>query len=118
MAFDVGIFVDACALMESGENPEAWGDSGLACGQWQQHPSFFVTWGPKPRDFGEKEHSWDWAFEFAIDHYAETASTVGFTMEQARTAYRLHWRIHLAPGDMEHNAADLERFRAALQQVA
>lgn len=32
-------FLKALAVVESGDNPEAWGDTGQAMGRWQVHPS-------------------------------------------------------------------------------
>lgn len=34
-------FLKALAIVESSDNPEAWGDAGRAMGRWQIHPERF-----------------------------------------------------------------------------
>jgi hypothetical protein len=66
-------WVKALAEHESKDDPCVWGDHlkekpflPMAVGRWQMHPSAYATWGPKPKDFGGEERTWDWALEFAV----------------------------------------------------
>lgn len=67
------LFVAVISDIESGGNPLRWGDDGYACGRFQQHPSFYATWGPTVEEFERQERSWDWAFDVALRRYFRAA---------------------------------------------
>ena len=85
-------FVKIIGLMESSNNPRAWGDGELACGRFQWHPSAYATWGPKPEDFGGIERSWDWAFEFALRKFHRRAHTAFPDKFEVQIA--MAWHLH------------------------
>jgi hypothetical protein len=66
-------FVRAIGLLESKDDWRAWGDAGMACGRYQQHASFYATWGPTVGDFAGREQTWDWAFGVALRRYFRAA---------------------------------------------
>lgn len=80
------------ALVESANDPEAWGDSGRACGRYQMHPGFYVSWGPTILEFGGRELSWDEAFEIALSRFLEACERdrPTATDEQIAMAFHLH----------------------------
>lgn len=90
-------FVRILAWVESGNMPAIWGDTCLAVGRWQQHPSFYASWGPQPNEFHGKEHSWDWAFEQAVRYFFKRAR-IQWPEAQLRNiamAYHLHGQLRL-----------------------
>jgi hypothetical protein len=66
-------FIKICGRAESNNNPQAWGDGGNAVGRFQDHASYYLSWGPKNADFGGHERSWDWCFEFAARRFFRAA---------------------------------------------
>lgn len=88
-------FIKILALVESGDKPEAWGDALRACGRWQQHPSFYVNWGPRRDDFGSHDRTWDWCFELAARRFFRQARIHkrSATFQQIAMAYHLHGQI-------------------------
>lgn len=54
------------ALVESEDNPHAWGDEGLACGRYQQHPAFTLEWLAMGRVQVGVDWSWDRVFAAAL----------------------------------------------------
>jgi hypothetical protein len=70
------IFIRTVELVESDDDDQAWGDSDRAVGPFQDHPSYYATWGPVPSEFGGIERDWDWAFRFAIVKFYRFARRV------------------------------------------
>jgi hypothetical protein len=66
-------FVQLVSKVESDHDPEAWGDGGYACGRFQDHARYYADWGPLKSDFGGRERSWDWCFEFACRKFFRVA---------------------------------------------
>jgi hypothetical protein len=87
---EVDRFIKILSRCESNDNPQAWGDSGRACGRFQQHPSFYGSWGPQPNDFGGKERSWDWAFAWAARKFFKVARERFPTASVLEIAMALH----------------------------
>jgi hypothetical protein len=83
-------FIKILSRCESNDNPQAWGDSGRAVGRFQQHPSFYASWAPKPSDFGGRERSWDWCFEFAARRFFRAARAAQKDAGLAEIAMALH----------------------------
>ena len=85
-------FIKILAWVESGDKPEAWGDALRAAGRYQQHPSFYVNWGPRRDDFGNHDRTWDWCFELAARRFFRQARIAkkGVTLAQIAMAYHLH----------------------------
>ena len=94
-------FVLRVARVESDRNPRAWGDNDYAVGQWQDHASYYASWGPKIADFGGEERSWNWCFEFAIRRFFRAARQMypGMTDLQIAMARHLHGQIKLGGWD-------------------
>jgi hypothetical protein len=88
-------FIEILGLVESDNGPRRWGDSGRACGRFQDHPSYYCTWGPIESDFGGQERTWDWAFEFASRAFfrAARAHSPGKTLAEIAMARHLHGQI-------------------------
>lgn len=59
-------FALALAWTESNNNPEAWGDHGLAMGRWQMHPVWYAEWADPAIQVG---WSWDQAFRAALRRF-------------------------------------------------
>lgn len=66
-------YLDALGKCESQDDPRAWGDDGYAVGRYQQHPSYYATWGPTVEEFDRQERSWDWAFRVAAARFFRAA---------------------------------------------
>jgi hypothetical protein len=62
-------FASALAMTESNNNPQAFGDDGLAYGRWQMHPAFVDEWWPD--DVGV-DWSWDQLFINALLRFYDT----------------------------------------------
>ena len=117
-------FVTALAITESADQPRAWGDDGLACGRWQQHPSFYATWGPPRGWFRKQEKSWDWAYETAVRRFFRAAwsdERIADLIDQVRInkvamAYHLHGSLVFVGWD-EPYAARFARAWGSVSQV-
>ena len=115
-------FVLALAITESADQPRAWGDDGLAVGRWQQHPSFYSTWGPPRGMFRAREQSWDWAFEIAVRRFFRAAwaderianLTGPVRINKVAMAYHLHGSLVFTGWDEPYAA----RFARAWAAVA
>lgn len=66
-------FKRALAIVESSDNPRAWGDDGLACGRWQMHPAFCDTYRPR---VVHVRMSWDEYFEGSLRRFFEMRAAV------------------------------------------
>jgi len=66
-------FIHLVGLVESNNHPFAWGDHGYAVGRFQDHPSYYATWGPHASEFGGHERPWDWCFEQAARRFFRAA---------------------------------------------
>jgi hypothetical protein len=99
-------FIKILGQVESGENPEAWGDSGRAAGRFQAHPSFYASWGPDPADFGGKERTWDWAFETAARNFfaSARAQRPSMPMHLIAMALHLHGQLRFEGNDLSYAA--------------
>jgi hypothetical protein len=88
-------FIAILGDTESHNYKEAWGDNGFACGRFQEHPSFYASWGPRPGDFGGVERSWHWCFEFAVRRFfaAATFDAPGASDGMIAMAYHLHGQV-------------------------
>jgi hypothetical protein len=87
---EVDRFIKILGQVESSDDPEAWGDSGRAAGRFQQHPSFYASWGPAPQDFRCQERTWDWAFEFAARRFFRIARATVPAKPMLAIAMALH----------------------------
>lgn len=82
-------FVHAIAMVESTDNPNVvLGDHGRAAGRFQQHPSFYASWGPKPAEM-HGEMTWDACFELALRKFWR-AAPAGKAPADVAVAYHLH----------------------------
>ena len=99
-------FVQIVRLVESNNKPEAWGDDGMACGAFQWHPSAFIAWYPQAHEFGNRERTWDWAFEMALRkfHRAALKDWPEATDLDVCMAYHLHGYVRWTGHD-DHYAA-------------
>ena len=106
------IFVEVLARQESANRPEIWGDDGYAVGRYQQHPSFYASWGPTIPDFDGREKSWDWAYETAVRRFFRAAwsderlAAMRPRERAARVAmsYHLHGSLVFSGWDDEYGA--------------
>jgi hypothetical protein len=98
---EVERFLAITGMVESDNDPEAWGDGGFACGRYQDHASYYESWGPKKEDFKGKERSWDWCFEFAARKFFLVARVhkPDATLLQIGMARHLHGQIIWAGND-------------------
>jgi hypothetical protein len=108
-------FQAALAITESGDNPEAWGDQGLAMGAWQVHPAWL--WD-QIRSFQIKpavRSSWNSWVETYIEAFFHKYADLGTPTEIA-----MHFHLGHAsePGDVDWDAEYASRFEAALAKVA
>jgi hypothetical protein len=97
-------FVHFIGLAESQDNWRAWGDDGFAVGRYQDHASYYATWGPKPADFAGEERTWDWCFNFAIRRFWRAArkfysTKTGLEIAMAR---HLHGQLVFTGWDQEY----------------
>ena len=104
-------FLKALAVVESSDDPEAWGDCGRAMGRWQVHPDrlwYEVNAGRIPPTLGE---TWDQL----VGRVLRTifAFYVGKVSpgELAMYWHVGHW---VKPGDSTWDAKYAARFEAAL----
>lgn len=90
-------FAHALALTESHDNPQAWGDQGLAVGRWQMHPAFVDNYWPD--DIGV-DWSWDHLCRAALLRFYSTRFQPGRTLEQV--VMEFHLGVHaVAEGDWD-----------------
>ena len=109
------VFIRAVELVESRDNQQAWGDSGRAAGAWQDHPSMYATWGPRPADFGGVERDWNWAFRFATARFYQTARRDWPEKTDLEIAMALHLHGQLRWDGNEEAYAG--RFTTALESL-
>jgi hypothetical protein len=63
---DLARFEKALALVESNDNPEAWGDHGQAMGRWQVHPAIVWEYGPESVPLNA---TWDWVCQQTVEPF-------------------------------------------------
>jgi hypothetical protein len=134
-------FVLILAEVESTNNPYAWGDHGCACGRWQQHPSFYLSWGPTVGDFvclvygtdsnvdpstlihDDKylELTWDKAYEIAVRKFVRAylvrhpaVTDIAIAMD-----YHLHGQIRGTGWDIPYAArwTEIEAKTTAIEEM-
>lgn len=90
-------FAHALALTESHDNPQAFGDDGLAYGRWQMHPAFVDDWWPD--DIGV-DWSWDHLFRAALLRFYSTRSAAGVPLQ--KVVMEFHLGVHaVAAGEWD-----------------
>lgn len=103
------------AAIESRGNPEAWGDDGMACGRWQEHPCFVqqwigqVTWSVRA--------TWDDVFQAALLNFFDRASCHGISGLDAAIGFHLHGQpVRASEQDRIDAAEYAARFTAEAQR--
>lgn len=89
-------FAAVIAEIESGNNPQAWGDAGRACGRYQQHPAFVAEWAPS--DKWVLGMTWDAVFHSALRAFYAKAVADGVSDIEAAQGYNQHGQPR-DPGD-------------------
>ena len=81
-------FRQAIALTESSDNPRLWGDNGLACGRYQQHPAFMQRW---IKDFNCSDRtSWDDLFEACLRNFFNACAPPAKSPTELAVWYNMH----------------------------
>jgi hypothetical protein len=107
-------FRDALAIVESNNDPHAWGDSGLAMGRWQVHPAWVYGYlritGVQP---GVRE-SWDGFVGRIVEAFFESRPT-SCTPIQSAMWFHLGHRTDESQGDWDIDYAG--RFLEACEKI-
>jgi hypothetical protein len=109
---DFDKFAQALALTESNDNPQAFGDDGLAYGRWQMHPAFVDEWWPAEL---EVLWSWDHLFRAALLRFYSARFQPGRTLEQV--VMEFHLGVH-AVAEGKWDQAYQKRFQDFYNQVS
>lgn len=109
MKLTIGQFITAIARVESGGNPQAWGDGGRAIGQWQQHPAFVAEWFASSK--WTLGMTWDDVCSHAIYRFAAAGQAAGADDVAMAIGYHLHGQPASVTAD--RNDPYGVRFRAA-----
>ena len=104
-------FLKALAVVESSDDPEAWGDDGRAMGRWQVHPDRLFHEVSHNLIFTKVGESWDQLVARVLrtiwDFYA-------YRVSQGEIAMYWHVGHWCKPGDSTWDAKYAARFEAAL----
>jgi hypothetical protein len=107
-------FLKALAMVESSDDPEAWGDAGRAMGRWQVHPDRLfgemATYKISPK-LGE---TWDQLVERVLRVFVARWSPE-FSFDEIAQFWHLgHWPLSYPDGwDMQYAS----KFEAALAKA-
>lgn len=107
-------FLKALAMVESSDNPEAWGDAGRAMGRWQVHPDRLwsemhaLTISPK---LGE---TWDQLVARVLRAMFTAASKVRYPLAIAMYWHLGHYQL---PGEGDWDKGYADKFNRALEQA-
>lgn len=102
----------ALGQTESSNNPEAWGDHGIAMGRWQMHPAFFDRWKP-PAALLE---TWDAWAQRTLRRWFAHAIADASTIEEAIAGFHLHGSTEGDPSKCPEYIAAFRRNWQAYQQ--
>ena len=107
-------FLKALAVVESSDDPEAWGDGGRAMGRWQVHPDRLWQEMHSHQITPKLGETWDHLVErvlrvIFIDSYPGTAALM----------IALYWHVGhwVRPSDSTWDAYYAARFQAALMNA-
>lgn len=104
-------FAAVIAEIESGNNPQAWGDAGRAMGRYQQHPAFVAQWHPSSE--WTLGMTWDVVCLGALMRFYTRAVADGVSDTEAAQNYHLHGQ----PTGGNDSPAYAERFTAAAAKL-
>jgi hypothetical protein len=104
-------FLKALAVVESSDDPEAWGDAGRAMGRWQVHPDRLWQEMHAYRITPAPGETWDQLVARAL-----RAMYSNLTQAHTDTAIAMYWHLgHFAKStDDDWDAKYAARFGAAL----
>lgn len=106
----------ALAAIESGNDPHAWGDEGLAAGRWQMHPAFVQQW--IGHVIWRVRASWNDIFQAALLEFYDKAAARGVSDVDAAIGFHLHGQAVAATAEDRRQAARYAaRFEAAAREM-
>ena len=104
-------FLKALAVVESSDDPEAWGDAGRAMGRWQVHPDRLWHEIQHGLIFPKLGETWDQLVARVLRTICEFYLPKVTPGEIAMYWHAGHW---CKPGDSTWDAKYAARFEAAL----
>lgn len=104
-------FLKALAMVESSDDPEAWGDSGRAMGRWQVHPDRLWHEMQHGLIFPKLGETWDQLVARVLRTICEFYLDKVTPVEIAMYWHIGHW---IKPGDLTWDAKYAARFAAAV----
>jgi hypothetical protein len=110
---DFETWARALAKTESNEDSRAWGDEGLACGKWQQHPAFTLEWIRLSQV--KVRSSWNDIFYHALENFFHHYQDV--MPYQVKLAMMFHLGVD-AVNQGQWDAEYEKRFLDALEEVS
>lgn len=107
-------FLKALALVESSDDPEAWGDGGRAMGRWQVHPD--RLWGEMHAHLISPKlgETWDQLVARVLRARFDSATSMNQPVVIAMFWHLGHWQ-QPGVGDWDRSYAD--KFNRALLQA-
>lgn len=104
-------FLKALAIVESRDNPEAWGDTGRAMGRWQVHPDALWTHAEKYLIAPKLGETWDQLVARVVRAIYANRSEIELDDEVA-----MYWHLGhpSTPASKDWDAKYAVRFMAAL----
>lgn len=107
-------FAQILAVTESSNNPQAWGDSGLAMGAWQVHPAWVYDRMHSRNIVPAVRESWtSWVQRMVEDFYEQRAQHDG----PAIIAMTFHIGHRCDPGSDDWDYDYAKRFAQATGRV-
>jgi hypothetical protein len=107
-------FLKALAVVESSDNPEAWGDTGHAMGRWQVHPDRLVFEAKRLQIWPKNGETYDQWVASIVREIWETEDA-----HYASSQIAMYWHKQVWT-DADNSAWDLKyaaRFDAALMNA-
>lgn len=104
-------FLKALAVVESSDNPQAWGDTGRAMGRWQVHPDRLWQELHAMRSAPQLGETWDQLSARVLRWLFTTMWDLTEPLEIAMYWHLGHWS---EPGKPDWDAKYAARFAAAL----
>ena len=108
-------FEKALALVESNDNPEAWGDHGQAMGRWQVHPAIVWEYGPESVPL---DATWDWVCQQTVEPFFLDRMAVHGDVHRAEMEWNkgIH-AVHDGAWDLERDIKFSARWEALKDAV-
>jgi hypothetical protein len=107
-------FLDALAMVESSNNPQAWGDGGRAMGRWQVHSDRLWSECAKYKIAPQLGETWDSLVRRVL---IRIFNGEGFYSPAARIAMYWHLGHWCGELDKDWDAAYADKFNAALARA-